>query len=60
MERAAFVDLLTKGPEALPGIILNVSGLNGDAAARIKGVRQLRRRQLPHLRTRGRGEVGRL
>jgi peptide/nickel transport system substrate-binding protein len=35
MERAAFFDLLTKGPEALPGIIVNISGLNGDAAARI-------------------------
>jgi ABC-type transport system substrate-binding protein len=36
MERAAFVDLLTKGADALPGIILNISGLNGDAAARIR------------------------
>ena len=35
MERAAFFDLLTKGPDALPGIIVNVSGLNGDAAARV-------------------------
>ena len=31
MERAAFFDLLTKGPDGLPGIIVNVSGLNGDA-----------------------------
>jgi peptide/nickel transport system substrate-binding protein len=35
MERAAFFDLLTKGTEALPGIIVNISGLNGDAAARV-------------------------
>ena len=35
MERAAFFDLLTKGPDGLPGIIVNVSGLNGDAAARV-------------------------
>ncbi len=34
MERAAFVEALTKGPDALPGIILNISGLNGDMAAR--------------------------
>ncbi len=35
MERAAFFDLLTKGKDALPGIIVNISGLNGDAAARM-------------------------
>ena len=34
IERAAFVEALTKGPDALPGIILNISGLNGDMAAR--------------------------
>ncbi len=34
IERAAFVEALTKGPEALPGIILNISGLNGDMATR--------------------------
>jgi peptide/nickel transport system substrate-binding protein len=34
MERAAFVDALTKGVDALPGIILNISGLNGDVATR--------------------------
>ena len=34
MERAAFVEALTKGVDALPGIILNISGLNGDAAIR--------------------------
>ena len=32
--RAAFVEALTKGPEALPGMILNISGLNGDVATR--------------------------
>jgi ABC-type transport system substrate-binding protein len=34
MERAAFVEALTKGVDALPGIILNISGLNGDMANR--------------------------
>lgn len=34
MERAAFVEALTKGSEALPGMILNISGLNGDVATR--------------------------
>jgi peptide/nickel transport system substrate-binding protein len=36
MERATMVDLLTKGVDGLPGIILYVSGLNGDAAARVR------------------------
>lgn len=36
MERVAFVEALGKGPEALPGIILNVSGAPGDAASRIR------------------------
>ena len=35
MERAAYLDLQTKGPTAIPGIVANASGLNGDAAARI-------------------------
>ena len=36
MERAAFVEALGKGPDALPGIILNISGAPGDAASRIR------------------------
>jgi peptide/nickel transport system substrate-binding protein len=36
MERAAFIDALTKGVDGLPGIVLNISGLNGDAAARFR------------------------
>jgi peptide/nickel transport system substrate-binding protein len=36
MERAAFIDAHTKGPEALPGIIVFGSGLSGDAAARVR------------------------
>jgi peptide/nickel transport system substrate-binding protein len=36
MERATMVDLMTKGVDALPGMTLYASGLNGDAAARIR------------------------
>ncbi|MPY92139.1 MAG: hypothetical protein GEV08_03465 [Acidimicrobiia bacterium] len=36
MERAAFVEALASGPDALPGIILNISGAPGDAASRIR------------------------
>lgn len=36
MERAAFIEALTKGVDALPGIILNISGLNGDVATRYR------------------------
>ncbi|HEX2172401.1 MAG TPA: ABC transporter substrate-binding protein, partial [Dehalococcoidia bacterium] len=36
MERAAFATKLTEGREAIPGMILNISGLPGDAASRIR------------------------
>jgi peptide/nickel transport system substrate-binding protein len=36
MERAAFTEALNKGPDALPGLILWASGLNGDMAARYR------------------------
>lgn len=36
MERAAFQEALTKGVDALPGLIINISSAPGDAASRIR------------------------
>lgn len=36
MERAAFLEALTKGVDALPGLILNLSSTPGDAASRVR------------------------
>lgn len=36
MERANFQDALTKGVDALPGLIINLSSAPGDAASRIR------------------------
>lgn len=36
MERAAFQEASTKGVDALPGLILNLSSIPGDAASRIR------------------------
>ena len=36
MERGAFSEAVTQGPEGLPGMVLNISGNPGDAAGRIR------------------------
>ncbi|MFN0091081.1 MAG: ABC transporter substrate-binding protein [Acidimicrobiales bacterium] len=36
MDRAAFLEAINKGQDALPGIVLNVTGLNGDSAGVVR------------------------